>query len=34
VMAFLSQLEPYRDQLKSLLVLRFAIVNKDGLVAL
>jgi hypothetical protein len=27
-------LEPYRDQLKSLLVLRFAIVNKDGLVAL
>lgn len=33
VMAFLSQLEPYRVQLERLLVLRFAIVNKDGLVA-
>lgn len=33
VMAFLSQLEPYRIQLERLLVLRFAIVNKDGLVA-
>ena len=33
VMAFLGQLEPYRVQLERLLVLRFAIVNKDGLVA-
>ena len=33
VMAFLGHLEPYRAQLESLLVLRFAIVNKDGLVA-
>lgn len=33
VMTFLSQLEPYRVQLERLLVLRFAIVNKDGLVA-
>lgn len=33
VMAFLGHLEPYRMQLERLLVLRFAIVNKDGLVA-
>ncbi len=33
VMAFLGQLEPYRVQLERLLVLRFAIVNKGGLVA-
>jgi len=33
IMAFLGQLEPYRVQLERLLVLRFAIVNKDGLVA-
>ncbi|WP_020601830.1 IS630 family transposase [Spirosoma spitsbergense] len=33
VMAFLGQLEPYRVQLERLLVLRFAIVNKDGLIA-
>lgn len=32
VMAFLGHLEPYRAQLERLLVLRFAIVNKDGLV--
>ncbi len=32
VMAFLGHLEPYRVQLERLLVLRFAIVNKDGLV--
>lgn len=32
VMAFLSHLEPYRAQLERLLVLRFAIINKDGLV--
>lgn len=33
VMAFLGQLEPYRVQLESLLVLRFTIVKNDGLVA-
>lgn len=33
VMAFLGHLEPYRVQLERLLVLRFAIVNKDSLVA-
>lgn len=33
VMAFLGQLEPYRLQLERLLALRFALVNKDGLVA-
>lgn len=34
VMAFLGQLEQYRVQLERLLVLRFAIVIKNGLVAL
>lgn len=33
IMAFLEQLEPYRVQLERLLVLRFAIVDKDRLVA-
>lgn len=33
IMAFLSELEPYRAQLERLLVLKFAIVNKQGLVA-
>jgi hypothetical protein len=32
VIAFLGHLEPYHVQLERLLVLRFAIVNKDGLV--